>query len=317
MASCGQFRWAVFAKLFFALIHRQMTINRRGAEPMDALYDVDEAQRQVREDEIHRAVRERYGKIAQDDGCGCGPSCGERQAATPSVISVALGYEPEDVETVPSGANMGLGCGNPQVIAGLAEGETVLDLGSGGGFDCFLAARRVGAAGRVIGVDMTAEMISKARANAASADYHNVDFRLGEIENLPVADNSVDCIISNCVINLSPNKPRVFSEAYRVLKPGGRIAVSDIVATVLAPEEMRENMELFTGCMAGASLVPEIEAMLAAEGFVAIRITPKSSSRTFISDWAPGTDVADYLVSANIEARKPELDVQGTNPHHP
>ena len=294
-----------------------MTIYARGAEPMDALHDVDQVERQVREDEIHRAVRDRYGKIAQDDGCGCGPSCGGRQAGTPSVISVALGYGPEDVATVPSGANMGLGCGNPQVIAGLAAGETVLDLGSGGGFDCFLASRQVGAGGRVIGVDMTAEMVSKARANAASADYRNVDFRLGEIENLPVADNSVDCIISNCVINLSPNKRRVFSEAYRVLKSGGRMAVSDIVATAVAPAEIRENMELFTGCMAGASLISEIEAMLATAGFVEVRITPKSSSRTLINDWAPGTDVADYLVSANIEARKPKLDVQGANPDHP
>ena len=187
----------------------------------------------------------------------------------------------------------------------VAEGETVLDLGSGGGFDCFLASRQVGETGKVIGVDMTPDMISKARANAAKGNYHNVDFRLGEIENLPVADNSVDCIISNCVINLSPNKPRVFSEAYRVLKPGGRLAVSDIVATAVPPEEMRQNIELFTGCIAGASLISEIEEMLAVAGFVAIQINPKFASRTFISDWAPGINVTDYVVSASIEASKP------------
>ncbi len=280
----------------------------RGAKAVNTFHDAEQMERHVREDGIRQAVRERYGKIAQGNGCGCGSGCGENSAVASNVISVSLGYKPEDVDAVPDGANMGLGCGNPQVIAGLVAGETVLDLGSGGGFDCFLASRQIGAAGRVIGVDMTAEMISKARANAESADYHNVDFRLGEIENLPVADNSVDCVISNCVINLSPNKRRVFAEAYRVLKPGGRMAVSDIVATAVPPEEIRENIELFTGCMAGASLISEIEAMLAATGFAAIRITPKSSSRTFISDWAPGTDVADYLVSANIEASKPGAD---------
>ena len=272
---------------------------------MDKFSNAEQSELSVYEDEIHQAVRERYGTIAQGNGCGCGSGCDGNTASTPQLISASLGYKPEDVEAVPDGANLGLGCGNPQVIAGLMAGETVLDLGSGGGFDCFLASRQVGETGKVIGVDMTSEMISKAKANAAKGNYHNVDFRLGEIENLPVADNSVDCIISNCVINLSPNKARVFSEAYRVLKPGGRLAVSDIVATAVPPEEMRQNIELYTGCIAGASLIPEIEAMLAAAGFVAIQINPKSASRTFISDWAPGINLTDYVVSASIEARKP------------
>jgi len=272
---------------------------------MDKLSNAEQSEHFVREDEIHQAVRQQYGRAAQGNGCGCGSGCDGNTASTPQLISVALGYRAEDVEAVPDGANLGLGCGNPQVIAGLLAGETVLDLGSGGGFDCFLASRQVGEYGRVIGVDMTSEMISKAKANAMKGNYHNVDFRLGEIENLPVADNSVDCIISNCVINLSPNKSRVFSEAYRVLKPGGRLAVSDIVATAIPPEEMRQNIELFTGCIAGASLISEIEEMLAVAGFVAIQINPKSASRTFISDWAPGINVTDYVVSASIEASKP------------
>jgi SAM-dependent methyltransferase len=203
---------------------------------------------------------------------------------------------------------MGLGCGNPQAIAALQPGETVLDLGSGGGFDCFLAARQVGETGRVIGIDMTPAMISKARDNAAKGDFRNVEFRLGEIENLPVADESIDIIISNCVINLSPDKPRVFADAYRALKPGGRLAISDVVAFAELPDEIRRDMELFTGCMAGASLVSEVEAMLQASGFAEIRVEPKNESKSFIRDWAPGTDITDYVVSATIEGIKPYED---------
>jgi arsenite methyltransferase len=206
---------------------------------------------------------------------------------------------------VPQGANMGLGCGNPQAIAALKTGETVLDLGSGGGFDCFLAARQVGETGRVIGVDMTPAMISKARHNAEQGGYRNVEFRLGEIEHLPVADATVDVIISNCVINLSPDKSRVFADAYRVLKPGGRLAISDIVASAELPEHVRTDMALYTGCMAGASLVADIEAMLAASGFTQIRVAPKDESKSFIRDWAPETEITDYVVSATIEAVKP------------
>jgi len=221
------------------------------------------------------------------------------------MLSQALGYSTDETSAVPEGANMGLGCGNPQAIANLKAGETVLDLGSGGGFDCFLAAKQVGDSGQVIGVDMTPAMVSKARANAEKGGYRNVEFRLGEIENLPVADGTVDAIISNCVINLSPNKYRVFAESYRVLKPGGRLAISDVVAFAELPEEIQRDLELFTGCMAGASLISEVEKMLRTTGFQQIRITPKEESKTFIRDWAPGKAVTDYVVSATIEAIKP------------
>jgi SAM-dependent methyltransferase len=216
-----------------------------------------------------------------------------------------MGYTAEEVQTVPEGANMGLGCGNPQAFAALKPGETVLDLGSGGGFDCFLAARQVGSAGHVIGVDMTPEMISKAKVNADKGDYRNVEFRQGEIENLPVEDGTVDVIISNCVINLSPDKPRVFAEAFRVLKPGGRLAISDIVALAELPEEVQSDKKLYTGCVAGASPLREVEAMLRRQDFLDVRVTPKDESRSFIGDWVPGSDIADYVVSATIEGTKP------------
>jgi arsenite methyltransferase len=259
----------------------------------------------VKNDEIRQAVRQQYGQVATGAGGGCGTSCCGTVPASVEVLSQGLGYSPEETGAAPQGANLGLGCGNPQAIAALRPGETVLDLGSGGGFDCFLAARQVGDAGQVIGVDMTPEMITRARRNADQSGYRNVEFRLGEIEHLPVADGSVDVIISNCVINLSPEKPRVFSEAYRVLKPGGRLAISDVVAFAALPEEIRSDMALFTGCMAGASLVSEVESMLEAQGFREIRVAPKDESRTFIRDWAPGTDIADHVVSATIEAVKP------------
>lgn len=200
---------------------------------------------------------------------------------------------------------MGLGCGNPQAIASLQSGEMVLDLGSGGGFDCFLAARAVGDQGIVIGVDMTPEMITKARRNAEKAGLGNVDFRLGELENLPVADGIVDVIISNCVINLSPDKERVLSEAFRVLKPGGRLAISDVVATAELPDDLKKDMAFHTGCIAGASLIQELESMLQRTGFENIRIKPKAESRTFIRGWMPGSKIEDYVVSATIEAVKP------------
>lgn len=258
-------------------------------------------------DQIRQAVRRQYGRVAEGDvaGCGGGPTCCSAPSARVEELSQGLGYTAEDVGSVPKGANMGLGCGNPQAIAALKPGETVLDLGSGGGFDCFLAARQIGETGRVIGVDMTPEMVSKARTNAEKGGYRNVEFRLGEIENLPVADGTVDVIISNCVLNLSPDKPRVFAEAYRVLKPGGRLAISDIVAFAAFPEEFRQNMALYTGCMAGASMLSEVESMLQMSGFTGIRITPRNESKTFMRDWAPGMDITEYVVSATIEAIKP------------
>jgi arsenite methyltransferase len=274
-------------------------------------------------DEIRGAVRDRYSEVAtrESAGCGCGTSCCDGSggtevtttaalatgaaAATPS-RSQQLGYSAEEVLFVPRGADMGLGCGNPQAIAALAPGEAVLDLGSGGGIDCFLAARQVGESGHVIGVDMTPAMVSKARSGADAGRFTNVEFRLGEIENLPVADATIDVIISNCVINLSPDKGRVFAEAYRVLRPGGRLAISDVVAFADLPEEVRADMALLTGCMAGASPVGEVERMLADTGFSAVRVTPKDESASFIREWAPGTNITDYVVSASIEAVKPD-----------
>ncbi|MCB1736426.1 MAG: arsenite methyltransferase [Gammaproteobacteria bacterium] len=262
-------------------------------------------------DEIRRQVSGAYAKVAQaetnGDCCGVESSCCgvSDDSQINALISTRLGYSVDDLIAVPRGADMGLGCGNPRAIASLKAGETVLDLGSGGGFDCFLAAAEVGLAGMVIGVDMTPDMISKARANAEKGRFSQVEFRLGEIEHLPVADAVVDVIISNCVINLSPDKPQVFAEAFRVLKPGGRLAVSDVVATVEMPPELRDDPQLYAGCMAGASLISDLEAMLQQAGFVEVRIAPKDESKTFIKDWAPGRGVEDYVVSASIEALKP------------
>ena len=263
-------------------------------------------------DTVKRTVRERYGRIAEDGGsCGCSNSCcspksgAGQQGHDASAVSQALGYSAEQTSAVPEGSNLGLGCGNPQAIAGLKPGETVLDLGSGAGFDAFLAARAVGPTGKVIGVDMTPEMISKARKNQSAGGYSNVEFRLGEIENLPVADSTVDAIISNCVINLSPDKPRVFAEAFRVLKPGGRLAVSDIVALAPFPEELRQDWDLYTGCVSGASPVEDLRTIIKNVGFTNIRIVRKGESREIVGQWFPGRKAEDYVASANIEAQKP------------
>jgi arsenite methyltransferase len=260
-------------------------------------------------DAVRSAVREHYGKVAaRAGGCGCAPTCcstdsaGDFPAAT--IVAQALGYSANDTTAVPDGANLGLGCGNPIAIASLLPGQTVLDLGSGAGFDVFLAARVVGEDGRVIGVDMTPEMISRARANAARGNYRNVEFRLGEIENPPVAESTVDVIISNCVINLSPDKAAVFRAAFRVLKPGGRIAVSDIVALHPIPETMRHDLPAYSGCVSGAATVQELDAMLDAAGFRAIRITPKPESREFIQEWFPGRGFEDYIAAATVQAIK-------------
>lgn len=260
-------------------------------------------------DKIRSAVRENYGKVAESAsaGCGCSSSscCGSPGDVTAADISLGLGYSTEDVASVPEGANLGLGCGNPQAITSLKPGETVLDLGSGGGFDCFLAARAVGANGQVIGVDMTPEMIVKSRRNAEKVGLRNVDFRLGELENLPVADGIVDVIMSNCVINLSPEKEKVFKEAFRVLKSGGRLAVSDVVATAELPDVLKEDMAYHTGCIAGASSVQDLEAMLRLAGFHKIQIKPKPESKSFIRDWMPGSNIENYVVSTTIEAIRP------------
>ncbi len=261
-----------------------------------------------RDDEVRAAVRKTYSQVAQaSSACGCNTSCCSTRptAAIASIPAEAIGYSTEDAASVPEGANMGLGCGNPQAIAVLKPGEVVVDLGSGGGFDCFLAARQIGESGRVIGVDMTPEMISKARANAANGGYANVEFRLGEIENLPVADNTADVILSNCVINLSPDKLRVFAEAFRVLKPGGRLAISDVVATAPIPEAIKQNMALHACCVPGAAQTTEVEAALKAAGFVNIHVSQNEASREFIREWASGSRAEEYVVSATIEAIKP------------
>lgn len=258
------------------------------------------------EDEVRTAVRENYAKVAQSDGsCGCAPGCcAPGGGVDAAMASQALGYSAGDVTGVPQGANLGLGCGNPLAMAALQQGETVLDLGSGAGFDCFLASARVGPTGRVIGVDMTPEMITKARANAKTAGARNVEFRLGEIERLPVADGSVDVILSNCVINLAPDKKAVFEEAFRVLKPGGRLAISDIVQTGHMPDALKEQVEALVGCVAGAAGVDVLESMLRAAGFEDVTVQVKPESRSFIRQWMPGTGAENHVASATLEARK-------------
>jgi arsenite methyltransferase len=268
--------------------------------------------KELESDTMRSSVREHYGQVATTggSGCGCAPACCATTADNRPVernadaVSQALGYSADETAAVPQGANLGLGCGNPLAIASLKPGQTVLDLGSGAGFDAFLAAKAVGPGGLVVGVDMTAAMVSKARQNKARGGYNNVEFRLGEIENLPVADGLVDVIISNCVINLSPDKGQVFREAFRVLKPGGRVAISDIVATALMPESVRKDLELYAGCVAGASLVDDVRKQLQAAGFANIRVQPKPQSRDFIREWFPGRGLEDYVVSAIIEAIK-------------
>lgn len=272
---------------------------------------------EIEQDLTRQHVRERYGAIAETDGtgCGCSPTCctpaapvgNKPGSAGADAIAHRLGYSAADTTAVPAGANLGLGCGNPLAIASLRPGQVVLDLGSGAGFDALLAARAVGPTGRVIGVDMTPAMISKARTHAARAGLANVEFRLGEIENLPAADGSVDVILSNCVINLSPDKPRVFREAFRALKPGGRLALSDIVALRPMPAELRADIELYTACATGAAEVADLESALRAAGFEAIRVTPKPESRAVLAEWFPGRGLENHLASATIEAVKPNV----------
>jgi arsenite methyltransferase len=257
------------------------------------------------DDQIREMVRDVYGKIAESSE-GCAPGCcGPSGCGAPTGASARLGYSPEQLAAAPEGADLGLGCGNPQAIAALRPGEAVLDLGSGGGFDCFLASHQVGPSGRVIGVDMTPQMISKARANAGRMEAKNVEFRLGEIERLPVADGEVDVILSNCVVNLSPDKPAVFREAFRALRAGGRIAISDVVSLAPLPEHLQRQAEAFAGCVAGAASVPDIEAALQGAGFEQIRVTPRPESQAFIRDWFPGSGAENYIASATIEAVKP------------
>lgn len=255
-------------------------------------------------DDVRRHVRDHYSKIAERSGCCSGSSCCSPPEETGAQNSSLIGYTDQELKTVPEGADMNLGCGNPQAIARLKPGETVIDLGCGGGLDAFLAAKQVGETGHVIGVDMTPEMIEKARANARKGGYDQVEFRLGEIENLPVADASADVIMSNCVINLSPDKQRVFDEAFRVLRRGGRMAVSDIVAVKELPEKIKDDLAAVSGCVAGAAAVSSLEDMIHQSGFKNVTIRVNDQSRTFIKDWFPGSGFEDYVRSAIIEAVK-------------
>jgi arsenite methyltransferase len=253
-------------------------------------------------DAVRKEVRDHYGQLSRE-GMGC---CGGGACSTANPgASAALGYTDEQLAEAPEGANLGLGCGNPQAIANLTSGERVLDLGSGGGFDCFLAARQVGPTGHVIGVDMTPHMVERARGNARKVTLPNVEFRLGEIEHLPVADAEVDVVISNCVINLSPEKTAVFREAFRVLRPGGRLAISDVVALApLTPAE-KGDVTLYTGCVAGAATIDEIKAMLAEAGFDRIQIEIPALGRATVAQWFKDNPMASKVASASIEARRP------------
>lgn len=273
------------------------------------------------EDSIKKLVREGYAKIASEGAAGCAPvksCCGSADKA--ETISREVGYTDDDLGAVPEGANLGLGCGNPVAMASLKEGDAVLDLGSGAGIDCFLAARRVGATGRVIGVDMTPEMLDRARENAKKGDYNNVEFRLGEIEHLPVADRSVDVVISNCVINLAPNKGQVFSEAFRVLKPGGRLMVSDIVLLKELPDAIKSSVEAYIGCLSGAIMKDDYLAAIRTAGFSGVEVVDASSfpvelmandptAQAIIENLAiPAgqmTDIANTVASIKVRAIKP------------
>ncbi len=256
--------------------------------------------------EIKELVRNRYGSIAAASSACCAPAAASPSCCSPEQTKAAkMGYTDAELQAVPDGANLGLGCGNPQAIAALKLGEVLIDLGSGAGFDCLLAARQVGAEGRVIGVDMTHEMLAKARDNAARVGAGNVEFRLGELEHLPVADGTGDVIISNCVINLVPDKAQVFREAFRALKPGGRLAISDVVNINPLPPELAADKALLCGCVAGAATPAAIEDLLQAAGFTDIRIQVKPESRDYVATWAEGRGIENYVASATIEARKP------------
>lgn len=272
------------------------------------------------ENKIKNNVRQTYGKIASsdrannntressccsaDNSASANSCCGT--TGNSDEISKQLGYSDDELNAVPEGSNLGLGCGNPQVIASIHEGETVLDLGSGAGFDAFLALGKVGVTGKVIGVDMTPEMINKANENAKKRNFTNIEFKLGEIENLPLENNTVDVIISNCVINLSPDKSKVYDEAFRVLKNGGRLAVSDIVSMQPMTDEMKQDSGTYCACISGASSILEIENMLKKSGFENIRIDPKSTSSEFIKNWSNKFASENYVVSASITALKPQ-----------
>ncbi len=268
----------------------------------------------MKEEKIGKKVREAYGKIARAEKCGCGCSCD-------SEVSENIGYSSEELDSVPEGANLNLGCGNPVALAMLKEGEIVVDLGSGGGLDCFLAAKKVGSKGRVIGVDMTAEMVDKARENCRRGGYKNVEFRLGEIENLPIADGTANVIISNCVINLSLNKQRVFEESFRVLKPGGRLMISDMVLLDELPEAVKKNVQAYIGCIAGAEMKATYTKMIENAGFREVKVIEEVNLpfKLVISDNTAkaiikelkligknATELVNSVASIKVSATKPQ-----------
>lgn len=257
-------------------------------------------------EEIREFIRKNYEGVALkgSQGCGCNTLQSEGNPLDLNELSLSIGYSESDLTDMPNDANMGLGCGNPIAIAALKEGERVLDLGSGGGFDCFLARRQVGEIGFVIGVDMTPEMIRLSRKNAEKSRYSNMEFRLGEIEHLPIADASVDVIISNCVINLSLEKEQVFKDAYRVLKHGGRLSISDIVATAELPQNIKQDMSMMAGCVSGAEYTDNIKRMLENAGFSNIKMIPKDNSKQILKTWAPDRNIEDFVTSFIIEAQK-------------
>lgn len=270
----------------------------------------------MNEEKVKQVVREAYGEIAKAEKCGCGCSCG-----CDSNVSENTGYSPEELSNIPEDADLNLGCGNPVALATLRAGETVVDLGSGAGLDCFLAAKKVGEKGHVIGVDMTPEMLDRARENCRRGGYKNVEFRLGEIENLPIADNTADVIISNCVINLSPNKQRVFNEAFRVLKPGGRMIISDMVLLDELPESLKENMQAYIGCVAGAEMKTEYLKLIENAGFKQIEIikeahlplelvlsdvTAKAIAEKIAASKEHVVKIANSVASVTISAIKPK-----------
>jgi arsenite methyltransferase len=253
-------------------------------------------------------IRKNYEGVALkgSQGCGCGCNVQQRECTPLNLkeISLSIGYSESDLADIPNDANMGLGCGNPIAIAELKEGEIVLDLGSGGGFDCFIARKKVGETGFVIGVDMTPEMIQLSRKNAEKSGHSNMEFRLGEIEHLPLADASVDVIISNCVINLSLEKKQVFKEAYRVLKHGGRLSISDIVATAELPQKIKQDLTMMAGCISGAEYTDNIKEMLENAGFSNIKMLPKDNSKQILKTWAPDKNIEDFVASYIIKAQK-------------
>jgi SAM-dependent methyltransferase len=260
-----------------------------------------------------QVVRERYARIAtrtgsaDEDCCSGDECCRDDDASSEPTDRTAelIGYSTDELDAVSGDANLNLGCGNPKALASLSPGETVLDLGSGAGFDCFLAGQEVGETGHVVGVDMTVEMVEKARENARQNETDHVEFRLGEIEHLPVADERVDVVISNCVVNLSPDKPQVFREAYRVLRPGGRLAISDVVLTADVPAAARADPESVASCVAGASRIEHLEGTVRDAGFEAVDVEPNDDSDRFIRDWDEERDLSEFLVSATITGRKP------------